>query len=142
MDVFVERSPDFQQSFENRTVIVCPFRKELLVALLRLNGDNAAPRLTSTNQGRQVHGDNFCTQTVLPPEVVAFFVMYAAPFNYTGSPSITQPCGFDDQNGLPLGLQFVGHHGGEATLIQAAHAFEKTTGWHDLVPSAIKEGVK
>ncbi|MBL4680606.1 MAG: amidase [Pseudomonadales bacterium] len=74
------------------------------------------------------------SEVVLPPEVVAFFMMYAAPFNFTGSPSVTVPCGFDSDNNMPLGVQFVGHHLGEAKLIQAAYAYEQLREWHKYFP--------
>ena len=77
-------------------------------------------------------------QDILPPEVVAFFVMYAAPFNYSGSPSITVPCGFDS-NDMPLGVQFIGHHFGESKIIQAAYAYEQATEWHKKFPPGLAD---
>jgi aspartyl-tRNA(Asn)/glutamyl-tRNA(Gln) amidotransferase subunit A len=31
---------------------------------------------------------------------------------------------------LPVGLQLIGKHFDEATLLQAAYAYEQSTGWH------------
>ncbi|ALM54338.1 amidase [Halomonas huangheensis] len=51
--------------------------------------------------------------------------MRTIPFNITGHPAISIPCGFID--GLPIGLQLIGRHGDEASLCQIAHAFEQST---------------
>lgn len=80
----------------------------------------------------------FGPQDILPPEAVSFFVMYAAPFNYSGSPSITVPCGFDS-NDMPLGVQFIGHHFGESKIIQAAYAYEQATEWHKKFPPGLAD---
>jgi len=43
------------------------------------------------------------------------------------NPAISVPCGFTDE-GLPVGLQIVGRHRDEWSVLQLAHAFEKATG--------------
>ena len=55
------------------------------------------------------------------------------PFNVTGMPAISVPCGFDEQ-GLPVGLQIVGRPFDEATVLRAAHAYETATPWHTMRP--------
>jgi aspartyl-tRNA(Asn)/glutamyl-tRNA(Gln) amidotransferase subunit A len=55
------------------------------------------------------------------------------PANLTGLPSISVPCGFSDE-GLPAGLQLIGHRWGEATLMRAAYAYEQATSWHKRFP--------
>lgn len=50
-----------------------------------------------------------------------------SPFNITHHPAISLPCGLSD--GLPIGLQLVGKMWDEATLYQAAHAFEEAVDW-------------
>ena len=55
------------------------------------------------------------------------------PFNVSGSPTFSLPCGFD-RNGMPLGLQFVGPHLSEALLCRAAHAFQQATDFHTAHP--------
>ncbi|NBP36604.1 MAG: amidase [Betaproteobacteria bacterium] len=49
------------------------------------------------------------------------------PFNMTGHPAISLPCGFD-QDGMPLGLQLVGPLRGDRELLQVAALFEMATG--------------
>lgn len=46
-----------------------------------------------------------------------------APFNVTGHPAISVPCGTVDS--LPVGVMFVGERQDDATVLQAARAFEK-----------------
>jgi len=49
---------------------------------------------------------------------------YTMPFNVSGSPTLSLPCGFD-RNGMPLGLQLVGPYLSEAMLCRAGHAFSR-----------------
>ncbi len=48
------------------------------------------------------------------------------PINIAGIPAISLPCGYDQ--GLPVGLQLIGAHWQEATLLQAAYAYEEAAG--------------
>lgn len=52
------------------------------------------------------------------------------PVNLAGLPAISVPCGFDQQ-GLPIGLQLIGNVLQEDLLFQVAHAYEKSTPWHN-----------
>lgn len=45
------------------------------------------------------------------------------PFNVTGHPAITIPCGMSE--GLPIGMMLIGRYGEDDTVLRAAHAFEK-----------------
>lgn len=49
---------------------------------------------------------------------------FTYPFNMTGQPALTVPCGLTSK-GLPVGLQMVGTHFSEKLLLSAAHAFER-----------------
>jgi aspartyl-tRNA(Asn)/glutamyl-tRNA(Gln) amidotransferase subunit A len=44
---------------------------------------------------------------------------YTLPFNLSGNPAVTLPCGWGE-GGLPIGLQLVGPHLGDARLLRAA----------------------
>ena len=50
--------------------------------------------------------------------------------NLAGICGISVPCGFTSEPKLPVGLQLLGKPLGEATLLQAAYAFEQSTPWH------------
>jgi len=71
------------------------------------------------------------TPTVAPLREGADAVAAAArltgltsPFNLTGLPAISIPCGHDT-DGLPIGLQLVSRRWGEALLLRAANAYER-----------------
>ncbi|MCC6312909.1 MAG: amidase [Thermomicrobiales bacterium] len=58
---------------------------------------------------------------------------YTYPFNLTGQPAATVPCGFAD-DGLPVGLQIVGRWHDDATVLRAAASFERAAPWADHRP--------
>ncbi|MFZ2138955.1 MAG: amidase family protein, partial [Xanthobacteraceae bacterium] len=49
------------------------------------------------------------------------------PFNVSGHPAISVPCGLED--GRPIGMMLVGRHHGEETIYRAAAAFERCGDW-------------
>ncbi|MEX0340434.1 MAG: amidase, partial [Arenibacterium sp.] len=67
------------------------------------------------------------------PEVLLAIMNYTAPFDFSGSPTVTLPNG-RDANAMPLSMQFVGPHLGEANVLRAAHAFQSATDWHCAYP--------
>jgi len=54
------------------------------------------------------------------------------PVNIAGLPGISIPAGFAD--GLPIGMQIIGRHFGEETILKIAHAYEQSTDWHKRRP--------
>jgi aspartyl-tRNA(Asn)/glutamyl-tRNA(Gln) amidotransferase subunit A len=57
----------------------------------------------------------------------------AYPFNMTGQPAITVPCGFT-KGGLPVGLQIIGKRHADGAVLRAAAAFESVRPWADRRP--------
>ena len=53
---------------------------------------------------------------------------FTYPFNVTGQPAASVPCG-RDSDGLPVGLQIVGRRGEDALVLRAARAFERAFPW-------------
>ena len=49
------------------------------------------------------------------------------PVNIAGLPAVSIPCGFDNK-GLPIGMQLIGNKFKEATILNAANAYEKAAG--------------
>lgn len=58
---------------------------------------------------------------------------FTAPFDVTGVPAISVPCGFT-RDGLPVGLQIVGRAWDEARILQVAHRYQRVTSWHTQHP--------
>jgi amidase len=67
--------------------------------------------------------------------VLAAAMRFTAPFNYSGSPTVSLPCGMRS-DGVPASLQLVGRHFEEATILAAAAAYEAATDWHLRRPPA------
>ncbi len=55
------------------------------------------------------------------------------PINVWGLPAISIPCGFTSA-GLPIGLQIIGPHWGEARVLQLALAYEQAAAWQKRKP--------
>ena len=58
---------------------------------------------------------------------------FTFPFNLTGQPAATVPCGFTS-DGLPVGLQIIGRNYDEATVLRAAYSYENTHPEHSQTP--------
>jgi aspartyl-tRNA(Asn)/glutamyl-tRNA(Gln) amidotransferase subunit A len=75
------------------------------------------------------------------PDVPIDWTPFTYPFNLTGQPAATVPCGFD-RDGLPIGLQIVGRWKSDITVLQAAAAFEAVASWAGRTPRLeLGEGV-
>ena len=62
------------------------------------------------------------------------WVAFTYPFNLTGQPAATVPCGFTPA-GLPVGLQIVGKRLADATVLRAAATFEAAAPWAGRRPA-------
>lgn len=58
---------------------------------------------------------------------------FSYPFNLTGLPAATCPCGFSS-DGLPIGLQIVAGRFRDLRVLQASRAFEQARPWAQLRP--------
>ncbi len=56
------------------------------------------------------------------------------PFNATGQPVLSLPCGFDAA-GLPIGLQLAGYPDEEAALLRIGRTYELATNWYTHQPA-------
>ena len=59
--------------------------------------------------------------------------IFTLSLNLSASCGLSVPCGFDRQ-GLPIGLQLIGNTLQEATILNAAYAYEQSTPWHKQHP--------
>ena len=89
------------------------------------------------------------TLTVPPVKIAAFepdpdkpgqwlidilsFVAFTYVYNLTGQPAANVPLYWND-DGLPIGMQFIGRYGDEATLFRLAGQLEKAQPWIDRKP--------
>jgi aspartyl-tRNA(Asn)/glutamyl-tRNA(Gln) amidotransferase subunit A len=60
-------------------------------------------------------------------------VSFTNPWNMTGYPAASIPCGWSD-DGLPIGLQIVGGHLQDQLVLRASRAFEQAAPWTDCRP--------
>lgn len=61
------------------------------------------------------------------------WIPFTYPFNLTGNPAASVPCGFT-KDGLPIGLQLVGRRFDDATVLRAAAGYERIAPWADKKP--------
>jgi aspartyl-tRNA(Asn)/glutamyl-tRNA(Gln) amidotransferase subunit A len=85
----------------------------------------------------------FATPTVArPPESFAALdpneqnlrPNFTNPFNLTGLPAISVPCGLTADN-LPIGMQIIAPAFDEATCLRVAHAYEQASDWRKRRPA-------
>jgi aspartyl-tRNA(Asn)/glutamyl-tRNA(Gln) amidotransferase subunit A len=93
---------DFTRAFEQVDVIACPVSPTTAFKIGEKTDDPLAMYLTD---------------------------IFSVSLNLSGICGISVPCGFDGQ-GLPIGLQLIGPHLGESTILQAAYAYEQSTHWY------------
>jgi len=60
--------------------------------------------------------------------------IYTISINLAGLPALSLPCGFDGDT-MPIGMQIIGKHFDEATVLRAARAYEQATAWHTKKPT-------
>ncbi len=60
--------------------------------------------------------------------------IFTISVNLAGVPGISIPCGFSTEN-LPIGLQLIGKHFDEDSLLKIAYAYEQATEWHKKKPN-------
>jgi len=59
--------------------------------------------------------------------------IFTISVNLAGLPGLSLPCGFDSE-GLPIGMQIIGKHFDEATILRIGFACEQATEWHKKKP--------
>jgi len=59
-----------------------------------------------------------------------------SPFNITGLPALSVPCGFSSE-GLPIGLQIASRAWNESGVLRIGYAYQQATEWHKTKPSIV-----
>jgi aspartyl-tRNA(Asn)/glutamyl-tRNA(Gln) amidotransferase subunit A len=67
----------------------------------------------------------------LREHLVDAFLRFNIPYDLTGLPAVSVPCGFSSA-GLPIGLQIAGKAFNEATVLRVANAYEQSTAAHPV----------
>jgi aspartyl-tRNA(Asn)/glutamyl-tRNA(Gln) amidotransferase subunit A len=117
--------PDYLKAEQFRQVLISDFRRAFEEVDVLITPTTP---LTAWRQGEWTVSIGGADESVL---AASWRLTY--PFNLTGLPAISVPCGFD-RRGLPIGLQLAGRPFEEATLIRAAHAYERRHDWHLKIP--------
>jgi aspartyl-tRNA(Asn)/glutamyl-tRNA(Gln) amidotransferase subunit A len=63
---------------------------------------------------------------------------FTYPMNFTGQPAASIPAGWTD-DGLPIGLQIIGRHLGDALVLRASACFEAAQPWKDRWPPMLAD---
>jgi len=122
-------------------------RRRMLEGAFLSAADYIAAQRARAALNSQIHAnfsrvDAFITPTTpRPPETFANLdpneqnlrPNFTNPFNLTGLPAISVPCGFTAGN-LPVGLQIVAPAFEESMAFRVAHAYEQVTDWHKRRP--------
>jgi aspartyl-tRNA(Asn)/glutamyl-tRNA(Gln) amidotransferase subunit A len=113
------RGVDYQQAMFDRTTL---FRR--IQALLQQADFLTMPTITRT--ALPIDQDLFGTIEIdgqVLNDVRPHWFPWTMPFNMTGHPAISLPCGFG-RDGLPIGIQLVGRFRGDIELLRASALFE------------------
>jgi aspartyl-tRNA(Asn)/glutamyl-tRNA(Gln) amidotransferase subunit A len=60
--------------------------------------------------------------------------IFTISVNLAGVPGISIPCGFTTNN-MPVGMQIIGKHFDEESILKVAFAYEQNTEWHKRRPN-------
>jgi aspartyl-tRNA(Asn)/glutamyl-tRNA(Gln) amidotransferase subunit A len=83
------------------------------------------------------HGINGPTEIDGRQVSEAQWLAFTFPLNLTGQPAASIPAGWTD-DGLPIGLQIVGRHLDDLTVLRASAAYEAANPWQDRWPEMVK----
>jgi aspartyl-tRNA(Asn)/glutamyl-tRNA(Gln) amidotransferase subunit A len=103
---------DYYRALRTRTLIILEMNR--LFETIDVLATPTTPRTAMPGPFDKPPGDR---------KVAGNDVAFLAPFNLSGHPAVSIPCGFTEK-GMPIGLQLIGRPFGEATLLRVAHAYQ------------------
>ncbi|HBP14954.1 MAG TPA: Asp-tRNA(Asn)/Glu-tRNA(Gln) amidotransferase GatCAB subunit A, partial [Gammaproteobacteria bacterium] len=59
--------------------------------------------------------------------------IYTTPASLAGLPALSLPCGMREQ--MPVGMQLIGPHFGESSILSLGCQYQNETDWHALHPA-------
>ena len=135
-----EMTPNVRERFESGLLVTALqyIRAQRARALIRKEVNQALKQVdvivtpTSALTAPKLNQDTVATDKGEIP-VLTLLSRNTQPFNDSGVPACTVPCGVDP-SGLPIGLQIAGRAFDEATVLRVAHAYEQATDWHTRRP--------
>jgi aspartyl-tRNA(Asn)/glutamyl-tRNA(Gln) amidotransferase subunit A len=119
-------APDYLKAEQLRAVLIEDFRRAFEKVDVIVGPTTPITAWKSGEWTVKVGGED--------ESVLAASWRFTFPYNLTGLPAISIPCGFD-REGLPIGLQIAARPFDEATLLAVAHAYERTHEWSQRMPS-------
>ena len=136
-----EHADEFADTLKIATIFVEVHARPLRRPLLRQGAEPAAAAARGLRRGARAHDLLLLPTTVMkatpipgqdasPQEITRRSwegTRNTCPFNATGHPAISIPCGMED--GRPIGLMLVGRHWDERTIYRASAAFERSGDW-------------
>jgi amidase len=137
-----EYGPGFRAALEHGQRVTRPalaaaskVRSEIAASLeLLLNTVDCLVCPSMANSARLKEADPYDEETEASWRLLVRNDVHTYPFNFSGSPTLSMPCGFSGE-GLPLSVQFVGRRLGESVLCRVGHAYERATPWHSKHPA-------
>jgi amidase len=119
-----------QRVTPSKLASVTQFRSEVSASIeSMLNTVDCLVCPSMANSARVKETDPFDEDAVESWSQVVRNDIHTQPFNFSGSPTLSVPCGFS-ADGLPLSVQFVGRRLSESVLCRIGHAYEQATPWH------------
>jgi len=119
---------DFTEAYKSRQKVNNKMRKFMKDYDLLLTPTLAVPPFDITSPG----------PTMIDDRAVGLFhwVSFTFPINFTGQPAVSVPAD-QTSNGLPVGLQIVGSHLDDETVLDAAAAYQDANPWLDRKPPVL-----
>ena len=59
--------------------------------------------------------------------------IYTTPASLAGLPALSLPCGMSEK--MPVGMQLIGPHFGESSILSLGRQYQNETDWHALYPA-------
>lgn len=127
---------DYQQAMFDRTIL---FRRVQSL----MQGVDALAMPTLSRSALPIEQELFGTIEIdneVFNDVRSNWFPWTMPFNMTGHPAVSIPCGFGS-DGLPIGLQLVGRFRGDAELLRVCALFEAAQDSLDRWPPEAGDGL-